>query len=115
MVKRVVGIILLVVVSSVLACDMYNDHVLGNRLHRTPCSELPTRQLVEATLRNHSEVVVAIKQLRSPNTIVVEIGEPCPGKADLVIYHPDRQTRRQIENIIDSDTFFGVPYRLINI
>jgi hypothetical protein len=107
-----VAVLLLAVLA---ACDLYSDYVLGNREHGVSCGELPTRAEAEAILRAHIGVVERIKSVGPEKSISVELAEPCPGKADLVIYHPSRETRREIEAIIDSETFYGIPYRLINV
>ena len=51
----------------------------------------------------------------NPGFVVVRIDTTtCPGKADIVIEYPSHQDRLAIEEIIDGETFFGVPYRLRN-
>jgi hypothetical protein len=104
----------LLVIGFMVACDAYSDLILGNREHGVPCADLPTRAQVDTILRERAAVVERITRVRTIN-VIVEVGEPCPGKADLVIYYPDRAARREIEKIIGAETFFGVPYRLINI
>lgn len=62
-----------------------------------------------------STVVERIIQLRSAGSVTVDLAEPCLGRADLVIRFPSAEVRRQIEQIIGSDTFFGIPYDLVNV
>jgi hypothetical protein len=106
---------LLLVVASVTACDLYSDYVLDNREHGLPCVKLPTHAAAEAILAAHGDVIDRIKRLGPEGSVIVELAEPCPGKADLVIYHPTHAVRKQIEELIGSETFYGLPYRLINV
>lgn len=106
------------VIATIIAlggCRGYEDYVLGNRIHDVPCEKLPIRSEAEAIVREHQETIDKIKALSTNGSVVVELEEPCPGKADLVVYHPSREIREQIEKLIGSSTFYGIPYRLINV
>lgn len=92
----------------------YNDLVLGNRIHGLPCEELPAAEDVRAVVTAHQDMVEQIEAV-DPGHVFVEIDEAsCPGRADIRIGFPGRDQRQAIEAILNSDTFFGVPYRLIN-
>lgn len=95
-------------------CDAYTDYV-GGEGHGVPCEKLPARAAVETILREHRDVIEQIKRVGPDSSVFVELAEPCPGKADLVIYYPSREARHKIERIIGAKTFYGIPYRLINV
>jgi predicted nucleotidyltransferase len=94
---------------------VYRDYVLDNKNHHVSCDKLPTRAVAEAVVRLHHDVIDRIQHVGPTGSVFVELAEPCSGKADLVIYHPSREARQEIENIIGADTFYGIPYRLINV
>ena len=92
----------------------YDNFVMDNRNHYLSCEELPTKLEVERILEGHKDVVQKIEQI-APGFIGVEIDSlSCEGKADLLIWYGTHQQRLTIEQIIDGDTFFGIPYRLQN-
>ena len=101
--------------SGVVLVHFWHNVILRNREHHVPCERLPSRDAAEAVLRQHRDAVNRIQETAPPGAVSVEVGEPCPGKADIVIYHPSVDVRKKIERIIDADTFFGIPYRLINV
>lgn len=82
-----------------------------------PCTELPTASTVTAILERHADVRLRIEQLGRPDSqdVVVHIETlRCPGKADLVILYNTWNVRGKIKKLI-GNTFFGVPYQLVNI
>ncbi|MFZ2486864.1 MAG: hypothetical protein WAZ19_01980 [Anaerolineae bacterium] len=88
--------------------------IYDNQAHYLPCSALPALAEVEATVAAHQDVITQIRQV-NPGLVGVDIDSTqCPGKADLVIWYGSHQNRLTIEEILDADTFFGVPYRLNN-
>lgn len=92
----------------------YDDVILDNKNHYLPCEALPTESVVRETLEVHQDVIQKIKQV-NPDHITIEINtRTCPGKADLLILYPSNKNRQAIEQILQGDTFFGIPYRLIN-
>lgn len=105
----------LVSLSALTSCaPIYNDVVLDNKDHFLPCEALPTVEEVEQIVADHQDVIRLIKKV-SPGHILVYVDElTCSSRADIVISYTSHQQRVVIERIIDSDTFFGVPYRLHN-
>ncbi len=96
-------------------CDVYREQVLGNREHNVACKDLPTRAAADEILRTHHDMVKRITQLREDGSISIELAEPCPGRADLVIYYPSAAARSQIEGLIGAESFYGIPFRLVNV
>jgi hypothetical protein len=79
-----------------------------------PCDELPTEAEVRSTVQEHQDTIQAIEAV-NPGHVGVEIDAyTCPGKADLLIWYATHQNRLAIKDIIDGDTFFGIPYRMNN-
>ena len=89
--------------------------VYDNVDHYTPCRDLPTFAEVESAIRAHRDVIDRITQV-NPRSVEIEIGAPCPDRdrADLIIYYQGHADRVEIEAVIGSSTFFGIPYRLRN-
>ena len=105
----------LVVAQSNFFKGLYNDLVLDSKDHFLSCDELPSVAEVEQVVDSHQDTIDKIKQV-NPGSVFVQIDTAtCPGKADIVILYGTHQNRLEIEQIIDDDTFFGVPYRLANI
>lgn len=93
---------------------LYDNFVLDNDNHYLTCEALPPESEVRAILEQHQDIVQAIEAV-NPGLVGVEIdSSACPGKADLVIWYASHQNRLAIEEIIASDIFFGVPFRLQN-
>jgi hypothetical protein len=92
----------------------YDELVLDNRGHYLPCEELPADAEVRQALEDHPQVVRQVEAV-NPGNVGFEIDPlTCPGRADLVIWYATHQNRLQIEEIINGDRFFGIPYRLQN-
>jgi hypothetical protein len=77
------------------------------------CEELPDISTVQTVVTNHQDLIDQIEDT-SPSVSVM-INERCDGKGELIIYYDVVDTMNAILTLISSDTFFGVPYRLINI
>ncbi len=61
----------------------------------------------------HVELIRQIEAIHY--TVLVTLDETaCPGRGTLVFHYGGFQHRREIERLIDGDTFFGVPYSLMN-
>ena len=95
-------------------CAAYDEQVLGNRYHRVACEDLPGSTMAEEVLRNRRDIAERILALRSDGSVAIELVEPCPGRAALVVRFPSTDVR-QIEQLIVSSTFFGIPYDLVNV
>jgi hypothetical protein len=75
---------------------------------------LPTEAEVRQVVEAHADVIRQIEQVDPGNVEVMINTRGCPGKADLLIGYPSHQDRLDIEAIIASETFYGIPYRLLN-
>lgn len=91
-----------------------DDFLYDSRNHYLPCAKLPTVSEVKRVVEQHQETIQEIEQIH-PDFVDVRIdSSTCPGKADIVIEYPSHRDRLAIEDIIDGERFFGVPYRLRN-
>lgn len=82
---------------------------------KVACNELPTAEVVKATLAEHVDVTQDLAKLGTENTILFEADVTrCPGKADIFIIYGTEKQRHQIKDRI-GDTFFGIPYRMANM
>ena len=80
------------------------------------CDKLSAKEEVQKVLNENTDTIKKLEEL-SPDTksiMVVIDSERCQGKADIIIYYGSFQQRKEIKKII-GDTFFGVPYRMINV
>lgn len=118
----------------------YSDLVLDNKEYYLACDELPTLDAVSTTVHAHADMVDRIiRETGKTNreydvtplwqenmvsdgetfTVVFSWGEPehCQGtgKGEILISYPSHDNRTSIEQTINSDTFFGAPYRLRNV
>lgn len=112
----ILGVCLLLVVLAVQNHTLrrWIDNVLyDNQGHYLTCEQLPELVEVEAVLAEHQDMVLAIEAVH-PDNAGVELDTSCPGKGSLTIWYANRADREQIEAILDSDTFFGIPYNLNN-
>jgi len=92
----------------------YDEVVLDNRNHYLSCEQLPSESEVRQVMEAHQDVIERIEQV-NPGFVGVEVDtSTCPGKADIIFSYGTHQDRLQIENIIADDTFYGIPYRLMN-
>ena len=92
----------------------YDEVVLDNRNHYLPCKELPSESNVRQVMEAHQDMIEKIEQI-NPGFVWVEVDtSTCPGKADIIFSYGTHQDRLQIERIINNNTFYSIPYRLIN-
>ena len=92
----------------------YDNIVLDNRNHYLSCDQLPSEAEVRQVMDEHQDVVKKVEQI-NPGFVGVEMDSlTCPGKADILFWYGTHQDRLLIESIIPDDTFYGVPYRLVN-
>ena len=97
-----------------IARRFYDNFLLDNWNHYLPCAELPTEAEVRSIVQEHQDMILKIEQVH-PGHVGVDVEQStCPEKADLVIWYASHQDRLEIEAILDSETFFGIPYRLNN-
>ena len=91
------------------ASVLYDNHV-----NNLSCQELPNLAETEQIVEEHQEVIQQIKNIR-PNFIRVYIdSSSCSGKGILVIEYASHEDRLLIEEIV-GETFFGVPWKGINM
>ncbi|MHB1354696.1 MAG: hypothetical protein ACYCZF_01825 [Anaerolineae bacterium] len=125
--KRGRGVIIVVIVllfacSGMLLLELllhplrrtYDNVIMDNVNHYLPCSALPAEEKVLQMVDEHRAELTAIEQL-APSLIGVEVDTgTCPGKGDLVIWYASHAHRLQVEKMLNSRTFYGIPYRLQN-
>jgi hypothetical protein len=92
----------------------YDEIILDNRNHYLSCEELPTEAEVRRVMEANQDVIEKIEQI-NPGFIGVEMdASTCPGKADIIFWYGTHQDRLLIESMIADNTFYGIPYRLVN-
>ncbi|HXQ32762.1 MAG TPA: hypothetical protein VN843_01950 [Anaerolineales bacterium] len=92
----------------------YDEIILDNRNHYLPCEELPAEADVRRVMEAHQDAIEKVKQI-NPGFVGVEMDtSTCPGKADILFWYGTHRDRLLIEAIIADDTFYGIPYRLVN-
>ncbi len=95
--------------------EVRDDLIYDSKNHYLSCDELPRTEEVERVVSEHQETVREIEQV-NPVFVRFRIDtRTCPSQSDIVIEYASHRDRVQIEEIINGDTFFGVPYRLINV
>jgi hypothetical protein len=93
---------------------IYDDVILDNRNHYLSCEQLPSDSEVRRVMEAHQDVIEKIDQI-NPGFVGVEVDTlTCSGKADIIFWYGIHQDRLLIESIIPGDTFYGIPYRLVN-
>lgn len=80
---------------------------------RVPCDQLPNMSQAEQIYNEHLDIVEQIENI-NPGHVFVSLVERCPGKGEVEISYDTISTRNQIKDLI-GDTFFGIPYVMINI
>ena len=93
---------------------IYNDLVLDNADHNIPCEELPSVAEVEQNLKEQDAIVQAILAIDPEQTFVDIDTEQCPGHADIVISYASHESRTKIEQFLEANPAFDIPYRLRN-
>lgn len=76
-----------------------------------PCAQLPPTGEVRRIVAERQEVWTQVRQ-RSV-TASLDTGR-CPGKADIIIHYATADDRAAIKRLL-GDTFFGIPYRMMNV
>ncbi len=116
--KKIISLIIIqVVVISILAVPLIlvaSDIIktfFYSRYH--PCEMLPDIETARQILEDHQDVIDVIENIH-PDCINVFLEERCEGKGELVIYYCTIDQQLEILEIIGDDTFFGVPFRMIN-
>jgi hypothetical protein len=92
----------------------YDEIILDNRNHYLSCEQLPLESEVRRVMEAHQDMITRIEQI-NPGLVGVEMDtSTCPSKADIIFWYGTHQDRLLIESIIADDTFYGIPYRLVN-
>jgi hypothetical protein len=95
--------------------EVGDDLIYDSKQHYLACDQLPTAEDVARVVSEHQETVQKIEQV-NPGLVMVQIDtHTCLGRADFVILYATHRDRVEIEKIINGDTFFGIPYKLINV
>ena len=68
---------------------------------------------MEKVIAEHQKVIRQIEAVNS-GFVGIEVNTCGTGNADITFWYGSHKDRMSIENIIGSDTFFGVPYNLHN-
>jgi hypothetical protein len=94
--------------------SIYDNVILDSRNHYLSCAQLPYEDEVRRVMEAHQDTIKKIGQIK-PGFVGVEMDtSACPGKADILFWYGTHKDRLRIENIINADTFYGIPYRLQN-
>jgi hypothetical protein len=92
----------------------YDEIILDNRNHYLSCEELPTEAEVRLVMEAHQDVIEKIEQI-NPGFVGVEVDtSTCPDRADIIFWYGTHQDGLLIESMIADNTFYGIPYRLVN-
>ena len=106
--------LLIVELQAKIGRKIYDEVILDNRNHYLSCEQLPSETEVRQVMKAHQDVIARIEQI-NPGFVGVEMDTSiCPGKADILFWYGTHQDRLLIESIIADDTFYGIPYRLVN-
>jgi len=90
-----------------------DDVLYDNRFHYISCEKLPSIAEVEKVIAEHQDAIRQIEAV-NPGFVGIEVNICSIGNADITFWYGSHKDRMVIENIIGSDTFFGVPYNLQN-
>ena len=77
----------------------------------TACEALPILAEAERIVAAHE---AELREIEALSVSVSLDGTRCPGRAELLIAYATAADRAAIEAVLD-DTFFGLPYRLMNV
>jgi hypothetical protein len=92
----------------------FDEMILDNRNHYLSCEQLPSETEVRQVMDAHEAEIQRIEQVH-PGFVGVEMDAfTCRGKADIIFWYGTHQDRLLIEDIVASNTFYGVPYRMQN-
>lgn len=93
-----------------------DNYLMDNKIEYLSCQEMPTREAIQTALDVHQNEVNEIKNI-SPDIEVI-IGDytekDCGNHSKIVIYYGSHETRVKIEELINSQTFYGIPFDLVN-
>lgn len=80
----------------------------------SPCSNLPTIAEAESILKKHQSKVNQIKGV-NPGFVDVHVqrSDWCKKKGIIIISHPSESDCESLNKILDN-SFYGIPYKIIN-
>jgi len=107
-----VGILLIEIQTKVVR-RWVDDVLYDNRNHYFPCEQLPSASEVERIIGERQDIIHQIEAV-NPGFVEIEVNTCGEGNADITFWYASHKDRITIEQIIGSDTFFGVPYNLHN-
>ena len=107
-----VGILLIEIQTKVVR-RWVDDVLYDNRNHYFPCEQLPSASEVERIIGEHQDIIQQIEAV-NPGFVGIEVNTCGEVNADITFWYASHKDRITIEQIIGSDTFFGVPYNLHN-
>ncbi len=83
-------------------------------LRPLPCKNLPSLEEVNRVLAEHQEIqrIFEEKDIHADIGISSVQADRCPGKAAIVIFY-EGSDRTEVKRLI-GDSFFGIPYHMIN-
>ena len=119
--KIIVVVSLLIVAAQLLFLEFQvktlrrtlDDVLYDNRFHYISCEKLPSIAKVEKVIAEHQDVVRQIEAV-NPGFVGIEVNTCGTGNADITFWYGSHKERLVIQDIIGTDTFFGVPYNLQN-
>jgi hypothetical protein len=119
--KAVIAVSLLSALAILLVLEFQNrmirrtfdDVIYDNRFHYISCEKLPPITEVDKVVNEHQDVIRKIEQV-NPGFVGVDVNTCGAENADITFWYGSHQDRIAIEEVIGSDTFFGIPYNLHN-
>jgi len=110
-----IAVILVIVVVGLFAYETSPvDLFMGNKTHSLKCSALPTTEHVQEVLRSHGGLVNKILQVNPGLVLVDADNSKCKTRADILITVGSNNDAKEVKILINSDTFYGIPYRILN-
>jgi hypothetical protein len=91
----------------------FDDVIYDNRFHHISCEKLPPITEVDKVVNEHQDVIRKIERV-NPGFVGVDVNTCGAENADITFWYGSHQDRIAIEEVIGSDTFFGIPYNLHN-
>lgn len=116
-VKNLIPVVILVLLVAIVTIGLFAFGLLDVQKanKKVACNKLPSAEEVQKSIIQHEDAIKELERLSDTNNIWLSIdAERCLGKADIIIYYGTESDRKQIKERI-GETFFGVPYRMVNV
>jgi len=79
-----------------------------------PCSQIPTIAEAKKILNEHKSKVDQIKKVNPGFVdVYIQASEHCVGKGIILVSHPSEKDCDSLKQVL-GNTFYGVPYKVIN-